>query len=263
MVVARRKAKAHKIISWFLFIFSLLWISYFPRDSNADVSYQIEQIRVSYFDSRPFGWVDKNNLHHGIGPDLARLLISSAAKESAIVFSPSSSERNIHQLLSGDADLLYHPEEIRLRKNAIPVAKVGDVPIVILTLPGLKITSLDDVRGRRVASMVRHKDNPLLDGMDLILTPVEDRLLVMLIAGRVDAVVGYLYTFHYQFRQFSYKSEDFEHYSVGNVEAYLWTNKDSVVVKDLAHWREVAKVKNSPKILNELIKKHTFEESTP
>lgn len=259
MILCLKKAKGQLIISWCLFIIIFLCLAVQPPYACSDVKYQPKQLRVSYFSSHPYGWQDKDNIHQGVGPDLARLLIHAAAKEAEIIFSPSSSERNIHQLLSGKADLLYHPEEARLRENAVAVIKLGYIPVEILTLSTSNIATLEGIKGRRVASMVRHKEHPLLDNVDLIVTPVDDRLLAMLIAGRVDAVVGYTHSLTYQYKHLKYKNKDFDHYLIDTIGAYLWTHKDSVVAKDLAYWRGIARKKNSPQVFQALIDKYLNE----
>lgn len=156
-------------------------------------------IRFVTIAGSPFGFLDKAGAPTGINVEIANSIGAEIGLpyENAIV--PYA--RALAMIETGDADLMIAFPNRRLDAAATRVGPIADLENVVLGRAGTILTGLHDLRGKTVASVRGAEyDAALSADPEIAKYSVNnyEHGLSMLLAGRVDAIVGMKTGIYYQ-----------------------------------------------------------------
>jgi polar amino acid transport system substrate-binding protein len=163
------------------FLLLLLCINSFTVAAN--------NIEIRTIDVSPYG-IDSNGDFSGVYYDLANLLFS---KEDKINHSIYPYARIVYELKSGNTDLTIMFKYKELENYVTYIAPLPPLQNVVVGIRGRNATSVDDLEGRSIAYLRgAHFSNEIENNSSITLyrTKTFKRSVEMLIAGRVDAVIG-------------------------------------------------------------------------
>lgn len=149
-----------------------------------------ENLRIVTIKLPPYGFMEDNTpmgLNYEIGNELARM--AGFEPNNRIV--PLA--RGMEEIAAGSADMIIMFPNPKIDANARNLGMILPMETVIVARAGTVVRSLRDVRGKRVASVRGAKyDDRVTKESGIILYPTENysQSLKMLLAGRVDAIIG-------------------------------------------------------------------------
>lgn len=149
-------------------------------------------LRMITLNLPPFGMFDAQGHPTGISPDLAALLTreSGITLESVMVPYP----RAMAMMASGEGDLLISIPNSHLAALVRPLAHVFNGEVVVIGRPGLRLSSLDDLRGKVVGHIRGAEYLPAFDNDSAIRkheTISYQQSVQMLLESRYDAMIGF------------------------------------------------------------------------
>lgn len=156
----------------------------------ATSSAMAETLRIVTIALPPYGYIDnKTNtgLNYEIGDAIA--LEAGFVPENNIV--PLA--RGMEEISTGHADMIIMFPNPKINADARNLGMILPMETVIIARAGTVLRSLRDVRGKRVGSVRGAKyDDRVTKESGIILYPTDSysQSLKMLLAGRVDAIIG-------------------------------------------------------------------------
>lgn len=147
------------------------------------------KIEVRTIDIPPYG-IDSNGELSGVYYDLANLLFS---KEDKINHSIYPYARIIYELKTGHTDLTIMFKYKELENYVTYITPLPSLQNVVVGVRGKSVTSVNDLEGRSIAYLRgAHFSNEIENNSSITLYRTKNfkKSIEMLIAGRVDAVIG-------------------------------------------------------------------------
>lgn len=139
----------------------------------------------------PFATLDASGRKTGLFVEAMELIARESRRQIEITLAPYA--RAIAMLRSGEADLMISTSNSAIAQAAEPMGMLWTTEVIAIARPGLKLDSLQDLRGRTVG-MLRGSDYgaAFLDDREYRKHEITDQLqgLRMLLEGRLDASVG-------------------------------------------------------------------------
>lgn len=183
-------------------------------------------LTAAIFAIPPWGYRDAQGRITGIEYEIVQAIAEHLDEPVAIELLPY--KRMIRHLETGEADFAIFYRSERSEEVAEPLVKWGELDIIVIGRAGREITTYEDLRSLDIAVRLGGYFGERFDN-DTALNkrPVENyaRGVKMLMAGRVDAVVGTAATLYYELRKqqvdmdevgrpfFLVRKEDWLHFS--------------------------------------------------
>lgn len=149
-----------------------------------------ETLNIVTLDLPPYGYVEKG-VRMGLNYDLGNELARAAGLEPENRIVPLA--RGIEDISSGRADIIIMFPNPEINSYGVNLGEVLPMETVIVGRAGTVLRTLRDVRGKTLATVRGAKyDDRVSKKSGIILYPTDsyEQSLKMLLAGRVDAVIG-------------------------------------------------------------------------
>lgn len=157
-----------------------------------------ETLRIVTIALPPYGYVDKG-ISTGLNYDLANAIAEEAGYTPENIIAPLA--RTMQDIQTGDADVVIMFPNPTIDAHADNLGLVLPMETVVLGRAGTPLRDIKDLRGKTVATVRGAQyDERISKKNGIILYPTENyaQSLKMLLAERVDAVVGPLLGLYHQ-----------------------------------------------------------------
>ncbi|GAA5314899.1 MAG: hypothetical protein AseanaTS_01030 [Candidatus Pelagadaptatus aseana] len=198
-------------------------------------------IHVAVVQTEPWGWSDQHGSPQGTIIQNADYLIDHAAPGRSVQFTFASFERVLRMIMAGEADISYNVSDPRLVNGAINVGSLGEFQMEVWRLPQpaeFTERSLHQAPVGIALNVLRQ--HPTLAQSKLIFLSRPNRLLHMLLAERVEAVVELGSLLGYFAAQAGKSRDDFDILPIESTTAFIWMSKKSPLADSASHWQQTA-----------------------
>ena len=200
-----------------------------------------ETLAASVMAIPPWGYVDPGTgLPAGLYSDLLDRLIREAGYTPKLAIRPYI--RVAKDMKNGESRLTLMSDNDMIRNNAVEIAVLRSLDILVLGRPGGAATEVSQLQGKRIAALSGVEHHLLLKnvpGIRYEFVPTTGEQLKMLAAGRVDYVLGVREALVFSLRDSSFagKVRAADGLLIGHWTARLWQSKvgyDAALSKRLA-----------------------------
>ncbi|GAA5314896.1 MAG: hypothetical protein AseanaTS_01000 [Candidatus Pelagadaptatus aseana] len=205
---------------------------------------EMQSIRVAVVQSAPWGWTDASGTPRGSIVEGARRLVSHVAPDLPIKFILAPLERVTHLMTTGEADLSYSLNDPRLSEGAVKVANLGDFHMEVWRLPSQSEPqpfTIEELRGAKVGIAIKAlQQTNVLEHSQVVALSRPNRLLQIMMAGRIDAVMEFDVLLNYSAAQIGLQRRDFDILQTQALTAFIWMSKKSPLIDARQLWAEAA-----------------------
>ncbi|HRE18577.1 MAG TPA: transporter substrate-binding domain-containing protein [Rhodocyclaceae bacterium] len=168
-----------------------------------------EPLRIETIHGPPWGFVGSDGKPTGMMYEIGNRIAEEAGLTYTNTLSPYA--RTAHSLESGAADLVLRFTNEQMTRDAVQVATIVTMPIIIVGQPGTRYKSLSELRGKTVGVVRTSAYTPEFDTDNAIRKyAVNDYVTMakMIVMNRLDAGVGSSVGFYYSAHQAGIKPAD-------------------------------------------------------
>ena len=159
-------------------------------------------LKASVFDIKPWGYYDEKGNPAGIEVEVIQAISEEMKEKIDITVVPY--KRMIHQLKYGQTDFAIFFKSEKSMKIADPIAKWGELDIIVIGLKGQKIKNYNDLYDKKIGVILGGYFSPVFDNDKKLIKQsfanYEDSI-ISLKKGKIDLIIGTAATLYYEFEK--------------------------------------------------------------
>lgn len=190
---------------------------------------QAQGLKAAIFDIAPWGYRDKDGKIGGIQFEIIKAISNEMGEEIDIQLVPY--KRMIENLETGVADFAIFYRSKTSEKSGEPIAKWGKLDIIVVGLSGTEIHSYEDLKPLEIGVRLGGSFEPRFDDDTTLKKFSVDNYshgIKLLMAKRVDAVIGTAATLYYEFQKQGVKLNQIgEPFFINSTEDWLHFSRKS------------------------------------
>lgn len=220
-----------------------------------------EPLRIETIDGPPWGFIGSDGKPTGMMYEIGNRIAEEAGFRYTNALTPYA--RTAHSIESGSADVVLRFSNAQMMRDAVQVATIVSMPIIIVGPPGTRYKTLDELHGKTVGVVRTSSYESKFDADPAILKyAVNDYVTMskMVAAKRLDAGVGSSIGFYYSAHLAGIKPSDLgPPLVIGSNEFMLHLSRKNQNPEIIHALREAVKKLTDTGEIKKIVSKYTRE----
>lgn len=205
--------------------------------------------------SEPYAWYDNKGSLQGVSIEIAKALVKGVDPDMQINFILAPEERCLRLMIEGKVDLLSSHDNSLANHGAQSIGVISAPNLQLWSLAKAPIRNIKEARKKRLVSEYTFQFANENNGLKSSYVGREELLLPMLIAERVDGIIGLEEALVASSVELNFPMMEINRFTIDRFNIYTWIHSNSAHSQNLPAWKHSMESFENGKLIRSIVEK--------